>query len=319
MSEFELINQWFMGKGSKRPDVLTGVGDDCAITRVEPGCDLVVSSDTLVEGVHFPVDTAPEAIGHKLMAVNLSDVASMGAEPCWANLCLTLPRMDSDWLAGFARGLDGLATEHQVSLIGGDTTRGPLTLSLTIQGQVPHGQALMRSGARPGDRIYVTGNLGDAALALAVINGLVPMDPHTFDVVRERLDRPQPRVAAGRALRGLASSCVDVSDGLAADLGHVLDASCVGAIIHLDALPLSDVGAEYLASDPGRAMALSGGDDYELCFTVPEAAAFEAEEALTCLGLRCSWIGKVEAGSGLRCIDASGKRHDVAQAGYEHF
>ncbi|MGB0712127.1 MAG: thiamine-phosphate kinase [Gammaproteobacteria bacterium] len=319
MSEFDLIYQWFKGKGSKRSDVLVGIGDDCAVTRVQPGSELVVSSDTLVEGVHFPFRTSPEAIGHKLMAVNLSDVAAMGAEPCWASLCLTLPDADASWMDGFMRGLGELACAHGVSLIGGDTTRGPLTLSLTIQGQVPRGQAIRRMGARQGDLIYVTGPLGDAALALFALQGGVEMPASTLRILRERLDKPTPRVKAGIALRGIASACIDISDGLFADLGHILCASGVGATLDFESIPLSAPAAPYLASGPGRAMVLSGGDDYELCFTVPESASSEADAVLRSEGLGGCCIGRVEMGEGLRCLDAQGGLIDVARAGYEHF
>ncbi len=235
MSEFDLIRDYFTDVGARRTDVDLGVGDDCALLEVPAGQQLAISIDTLAAGTHFLPDCDPESLGHKSLAVGLSDLAAMGAEPAWATLALTLPDHDPGWIAAFSRGFAALAGAHGVSLVGGDTTRGPLSVTVQVHGLVPAGRAIRRSGAAPGDRVYVSGTLGDAGLALRRILSGEPVDP----VARARLERPTPRVALGLALRGVASAMIDVSDGLAADLGHILAASGVGAEIDLTALPLS--------------------------------------------------------------------------------
>jgi thiamine-monophosphate kinase len=332
-SEFDLIRRHFARPGAGRPDVLLGIGDDGAVLRPPAGKDLVAAIDTLVAGVHFPLDTDAESIGHKALAVNLSDMAAMGAEPAWAMLALTMPRADESWLEGFCRGFFALARAHDVALVGGDTTRGPLSISVQIQGFVPPGAAFRRDGARPGDLICVTGTLGDAGLALLLEQDMDIGRPDARAYLRRRLDRPQPRVREALLLRGLVHAAIDVSDGLFADLGHVLEASGVGATLHLERLPLSAEfrscldtmnAAGYAALRrfaPGLAwadLALCSGDDYELCFTVPPEHRSRLEY-LAANGLPCSLIGVVEADAGLRCRLEDGSLHQPGRRGYDHF
>ena len=272
--------------------------------------------DTLVAGVHFPADTAPAAIGHKALAVNLSDLAAMGAEPAWFTLALTLPEADADWLADFARGMFRLADDYGVQLVGGDVTHGPLSVTVQAHGLLPRGSALRRSGAAAGDRIYVTGTLGDAGLALRQ-GGQAPA------ALRQRLDYPSPRMESGQALLGLASAVIDISDGLLADLGHLLEVAGLGAEIRVDALPRS---AGFLAAagpadiDPiYYDIPLTAGDDYELCFTVPPERCPEVEARLAALPGNCTPVGVVEAEPGIRCRLADGGTWDAAGDGYQHF
>jgi thiamine-monophosphate kinase len=315
VSEFALIRDYFSRCGAERDDVLLGVGDDAALLRAPAGRDLVVAVDTLVSGVHFLPDVDPAALGHKALAVNLSDLAAMGADPAWATLALTLPAADPEWLAAFTRGLCGLARRFGVSLVGGDTTRGPLTVSVQLQGFVPAGEAIRRSGARPGDSVFVTGTLGDAGLALReLLRGGAP-GPE----VRARLERPEPRVAVGIALRGLAGAAIDISDGLVADLGHLLEASGVGAEVELGALPLSAAVRDSVNRSGDWDLVLGSGDDYELCFTVPP----ERLGALGSLpghpGCGIHRIGRVLPGEGLHCVGVDGVLWQPAVRGYDHF
>ena len=313
--EFELIARHFARLTPPRGDVALGVGDDAALLTPRPGHPLVVTVDTLIEGVHFFADCPPAALGHKALAVNLSDLAAMGAEPAWALLALTLPCADEAWVAEFARGFGDLARAHGVALSGGDTCRGPLAVSITALGQVPTGQALRRAGAQAGDGVYVSGELGAAGLAVRARRGEIALPAPLVAHAAQRLDWPQPRVALGLALRGLASAAIDVSDGLLADLGHVCAAGGVGARLDLAAMPLPD-GALALAS-PDELLGL--GDDYELCFTVPpthEAAVSALGERL---GLALTRIGQIEAEPGLRLVDAAGEASAVAARGHDHF
>jgi thiamine-monophosphate kinase len=304
--EFSLI-EIIRGTALGRRDITLGIGDDGAVLRVPRGRELVVVMDTMVEGVHFPRGTAAADVGWKALAVNLSDLAAMGAEPAWATLALTLPKPDATWVRAFARGFAALAKRHGVALVGGDTTRGPLTITVQAHGFVPPRRALRRDGAKSGDAIFVSGTLGDAAAGLA--------NPGN-KVLRARLDRPTPRVALGLALRGLASAAIDVSDGLAADLGHVLDASGVGATLELDALPGS---AALRAAVPDakarRALQLGGGDDYELCFTVSSRRVAQIAAIARKLRLPLTRIGTIERMRGLR--DAA--RRTLPRSGYSHF
>lgn len=313
--EFGLIEAIRARTGAARRDVALGIGDDAALLDVPAGQQLVACTDTLVEGVHFLRGTAPEDLGWKSLAVNLSDLAAMGAQPMWAMLALTLPAADADFVEGFATGFAELARARDVALVGGDTTQGPLTITVTALGCVPNGAALTRAGARIGHDVFVTGTLGDAAGALRkmLARDDVPA------ALRARLDRPQPRVAAGLALRGLASACIDVSDGLAADLGHVCAASGVGAELEFDALPLSADLCAAFDGETCRGFALAGGDDYELCFTAPESSADAILAACANVNLRVTRIGRVVAGSGVRVLDAAGRVVDVPHAGWEHF
>lgn len=309
--EFELIRRHFSRLAPDAPGLRLGIGDDCALVEVPPAHELAVTTDTLVAGRHFPPSTAPFDIGWKALAVNLSDLAAMGAEARWFTLALTLPSADPVWLEGFADGLRVLARQCGVALIGGDTTRGPLSITVTAMGVVPAGAALRRSGARPGDRICVTGTLGDAALALRLLDA-----PGLPAALRERLDRPQPRLAAGIALRGLATAALDLSDGLAGDLGHILSASGVGAEISLQALPAS-AWFKGLASDAERfEWMLRGGDDYELCVCLPPEAVPEARARLD---VPFTEIGSIVAEPGLFAVDGTGARQLLDAVGYLHF
>ncbi|BEV71072.1 MULTISPECIES: thiamine-phosphate kinase [unclassified Paludibacterium] len=316
MNEFELIQHFFAPSATGSQTTL-GIGDDAAIIRPSPGCDLHISVDTLVSGRHFFPDVDAAALGHKTLAVNLSDMAAMGARPRWALLSLALPEVTPDWLAGFAAGLLDLARAHDVALIGGDTTRGPLTLSVTILGETPHGQALCRHAAREGDDIWVSGELGMAALALHhhVPGSDAPPDD-VLAACRLKLERPTPRLALGQALLPLAHACIDVSDGLMADLGHILQRSGVTAEVWLDALPSHPWLLERRQS---LAWALAaGGDDYELCFTAPVSAR-AAISALAGKGA-VSRIGRVLAGAGpARLIDGNGQLLVLEREGYDHF
>ena len=317
LSEFDLIARFFSHCG-ERGDVVLGVGDDCALLRAPPGCELAVTVDTLVEGVHFTADVDPASLGHKALAVSLSDLAAMGAEPAWVTLALTLPWADPAWLAGFAQGLSDLAQAYRVQLVGGDTTRGPRSVTTQVIGFVAPGRALRRCGARSGDLIYVSGTLGDAGLALLARQGLA-MDPTHLAWVQGRLDRPTPRLGAGRALVGLASAAIDVSDGLVADLGHVLRASGVGATLYTDRLPLSAAVARHVRATGDWSLPLSAGDDYELCVTVPASRQGELEALAGTVDCALAWVGVVESGGGLRCVLADGRELTPVSPGYDHF
>lgn len=310
--EFDLIRTYFSRAGAA-PGVVRGIGDDAALLAVPPGHELVVTTDTLVAGRHFPDDAAPFDIGWKALAVNLSDLAAMGAEARWLTLALTLPTADVSFLAEFSRGFFALAGREGVTLVGGDTTRGPLSITVTAMGVLPAGSALRRDGAHAGDDLYVSGPLGDAGLGLRLVLGQWPdaiSDAHAAHVL-ERLHRPAPRLATGLALRGVASACLDISDGLAQDLGHLLAASGVGAELALDRLPRSDALA---AIDAGFAdvLALTSGDDYELLFTAPASA----REAVAALGATC--IGRITEDAGLRLF-RDGATVTLPVAGFTHF
>lgn len=315
-AEFDLIQQYFSHDYPQRTDVVLSVGDDAALCNVPAGQQLAISVDTLVAGVHFPLETAAEAIGHKALAVNLSDMAAMGAQPAWMTLALTCPHIEPKWLQGFAHGLRQLATAANVSLIGGDTTRGNLTITIQIMGLVPAGQALTRSGAQVGDGIYVTGSLGDAGLGLAIVQGRATAAQ--ADWLTRRLSHPSPRWQAGRALLGIANSAIDISDGLAADLGHILTASGVGATLIVDDLPLSTAMQAAVTQEQAWQYALTAGDDYELCFTVPAAAQALLPDLLS-PAARYSHIGTIETMTGLRCVRRDGSAFSLTQTGYQHF
>ena len=321
MGEFDLIGRFF----ERTPQathvsagVDLGIGDDCAVLQPQAGHQWLVSSDMLVEGRHFLSTVAPERLGHKALAVNLSDLAACGATPRAFTLALALPRADETWLEGFARGLFTLADAHGIALVGGDTTQGPLNLCITVMGEVPQGQALLRSGACVGDDVYVSGTLGDARLALEVFRGTLTLHAEQFEAVRRAMECPTPRVALGQALRGVAHSAIDVSDGLLGDLGHILRRSGVGATLHADALPKSALLAAQ-PLDVRREMGLAGGDDYELVFTAApdrrEAVQRAAESAATPV----TRIGRIEAASGLRLVDAEGAALANTFSGFDHF
>jgi thiamine-monophosphate kinase len=319
LNEFELIRRYFACQGLKREDVIVSIGDDAAVVAPSPGMQQVLTTDMLVAGSHFFADADPRSIGHKALAVNLSDIAAMGATPTWFTLNLSLPSAEPDWLRAFTRGLFELAEQYQTQLVGGDTVRGPLAVAIQLCGVVPVGKAMLRSGARAGDRIYVTGTLGDAALALSHRRGTLDLPEPERAQVMQRLDYPQPRVAAGEALRTLASSCIDVSDGLYADLVHVLEASHVGARLASEKIPLSSIYRRHSETIGGAELALSNGDDYELCFTVPTANASELQRILPRCECDVTYIGDIEAQPGLRMVDASGSIYEPKLRGYDHF
>ena len=315
-SEFDLIAR-IRQRATARDDVLVGIGDDAAILALPPGRQLVVAMDAMNVGVHFPEDTAPADIGWKSLAVNLSDLAAMAATPTWCTLSLSLPRADAAWLDGFLDGFLALAASHGVALVGGDTTRGPLSVCVTAHGLVdPHG-ALLRSAARAGDDIWVTGTLGDAAAALRQWQSHQPIDPS----LRARLDRPTPRIAAGLALAGIAHACIDISDGLLADLGHVCRASRVGARIDVDALPASVALVAAFDAAARRELQSSGGDDYELCFTAPKTARLAVQAAMDACDVTATRIGRIVVAEWGRVVvcDAAGVEWSLSGHGYEHF
>ena len=316
MTEFDLIRRYFT---RATPGALLGVGDDAALLQVSTGNVLAVSTDMLVSGTHFLPDADPYMLGHKTLAVNLSDMAAMGATPRWATLAIALPDADEAWLERFSAGFFALAVQHGVELVGGDTTRGPLNLCVTIFGEIPAQQALLRSGAQIGDEIWVSGALGDAALALAHLKSHVMLSADELAACAPALHQPQPRVSLGMALRGIANSAIDISDGLLGDLGHILDASQVAAEIDFALLPVSTVLLAYLQQSLGRQCVLSGGDDYELCFTAPAMRHSEIMSISARLGLPLTCIGKVVAGRGCVVVEASGNPIDMEASGYDHF
>jgi thiamine-monophosphate kinase len=315
-SEFELIARHFTRPAT---NAILGVGDDAALVDVSNGMDLAVSVDTMVSGTHFFPDVNPENLGHKALAVNLSDMAAMGAMPYWAMLALTLPSVDHDWLAAFAKGFFDLAQEFNVSLIGGDTTRGPLTLTVTIMGEVPAGAALRRNGAKAGNDVWVSGYIGDAALAVAHRHGKLVLSEDDYHEAVMRLYEPTPRVGLGQALRGMATAAIDVSDGLIADLGHICRLSGVGATVDLPAIPLSPIGARHLSSEAGRTAIVAGGDDYELCFTAPANARESIAELTDMLGIPLARIGQIRRGKGVSLHGSDGKPMKIDGRGYDHF
>ncbi len=322
--EFRLIDRLRARTVQTREDVRLGIGDDAALLAVPAGQELAVAIDTLVEGVHFPAGTAPADIGWKALAVNLSDLAAMGATPAWALLALTLPELPAEAQAarvdGLADGFAQLARAYGVALVGGDTTRGPFTLSVVVHGFVPPGQALRRDGACVGDLVFVTGTLGDAAAGLQRLSPAADPDEEDRRVfLRARLHRPQPRVAAGLSLRGRASACIDVSDGLLADLGHLCTASVVGAEIEVERLPLSSALLGSCDEAAAHDCALAGGDDYELCFTVPPARAGEVQADLARLGGGATRIGRIVEVPGVRVRGAEGEWLTPARRGWDHF
>jgi len=318
MGEFDLIARYFKRPAKRSP---LGVGDDCALLAPAHGMQLAVSSDMLVEGRHFLSTVDPARLGHKALAVNLSDLAACGAKPLAFTLALALPGVDEPWLEGFSRGLFALADEHGCELVGGDTTRGPLNICITVFGEVPAGAALLRSAARVGDDIWVSGTLGDARLALEVFRGTLALPAEVFAAARQRMEQPTPRVALGQALRGTASSAVDVSDGLVGDLGHILASSRVGATLDADAAVsvVSAAASSGLGSDVLRTCALSGGDDYELVFTAAPSARAAVEQAGKESATRVTRIGRIEAEAGLRIVDASGAPVSQRFGSFDHF
>lgn len=327
MGEFDLIRRYFT---RPTPRAVLGVGDDCALLQPRPGMQLAISSDMLVEGRHFLSTVDPAALGHKALAVNLSDLAACGAQPLAFTLALALPSADAAWLEPFSQGLLALADAHGCELVGGDTTRGPLNICITVFGEVPPGQALLRSGARVGDDLYVSGTLGDARMALEVFRGTLSLPEAAFAQARQRLERPTPRVALGLALRGVASAAADISDGLLGDLGHILHASGVGAVIDTSTTTnliatCADVSCanSSFGLEKQREYVLAGGDDYELVFTAPASARQAVQAAAALAQTPVTRIGQIEArpaqGPAIRLVDADGQHLQLALAGFDHF
>ena len=320
ISEFDIIYRYF---SRPAPGTVLGVGDDAALIKPTAGMELAVSTDMLVCDQHFLADADPRKLGRKSLAVNLSDMAAMGARPRWATLSLALPepmvRADEKWLEAFADGFFGLAHAHQVDLIGGDTTRGPLTICVTIIGEVAKGKALRRGGARPGDDIWISGHLGDAALALAYEQRRIVLEPAEIAKCLPALHTPTARVGLGQRLIGIAGSAIDISDGLLADLGHILKSSKVAAVIKMDEISCSTSMKKYLPQMLAIKCLLAGGDDYELCFTAPESKRGKIEILSRELGIPLTRIGRIREGEGLVVLDAAGKMITLETKGYDHF
>ena len=316
VGEFDIIEKYFKQLTHSRDDVLVAIGDDCALMLPDQGKLLAVTTDTLVAGTHFFEDTDPFKLGHKCLAVNLSDLAAMGADPSWVSLALTLPEVNEDWLTSFAKGFAALANQFNVQLIGGDTTKGPLSITLTAHGQVQPGRVLTRAGASKDDLVYISGQLGSAAMALKKYfseDSIIPAE------LENALLAPEPRVQLGQLLTGLATSCIDISDGLLADLGHVCDASACGAEIHLEKLPCHPLVTGEIQTSGNWELPLSGGDDYELCFTIPPSLKAKFEEITRDSDLQLTQIGKITESARVEVFDESGKIVDLVKHGYTHF
>jgi len=323
LSEFDLIREYFLSRLSSRHDVLLGVGDDAAILQPPEGMALAVAMDTLVEGVHFDHHSGPYALGWKAAAVNLSDLAACGAEPAWATLSLTIPQSNASWLQAFSEGLFDILSRYDVQLVGGDTCRGPMSVTLELHGFVPANQVLLRSGARVGDKVYLTGPVGLAGLALWGRQHGVDLYAEAAQSLYKALDCPEPQVEAGMHLRTVATSAIDISDGLIADLGHICALSKVGAVIDVDALPRdpdfelckADLLAQHkITADALLALQLTAGDDYQLCLTVPPD---QQQYIDNIAGLHC--IGAIDDQEGVRCVDTQGRDYVVRTTGYDHF
>ncbi|MDP1766563.1 MAG: thiamine-phosphate kinase [Methylotenera sp.] len=316
MSEFDLIHQHFT-----RPTRHTNLsaGDDAALISITKGMELAVSADMLVAGTHFFADCDPYQLGWKSLAVNISDMAAMGANPRWATLAIALPEVNEPWLAEFSKGFFACADDFNVDLIGGDTTRGPLTISVQIMGEIPAGKAIKRSGAKVNDEIWISGTLGDAAMALAVMQQRFDLNSSDLNKIENALHAPQPRVKLGQALHGIASSAIDISDGLLADLGHILKSSKLGAIIRLNQVPISNIVHKNLHLKQVKNMVLAGGDDYELCFTVPSNKHAEIENLSKTLNLALSHIGHITASTDLIVHGLDNEILDIKETGFDHF
>ncbi len=321
LTEFQSIRDFFSKQSMQRTDVELGIGDDCALLSVPENKVLAISVDVLVKGVHFPEQTSAEDIGYKSLAVSLSDLAAMGAEPAWFTLAITSPYMDEDWLNKFCQGLFGLANRYNVQLIGGDTTTGPLVVTIQVGGYVAKNHALRRGGAKAGDLVYVTGTIGEAGLGLKILQGNLQLPDqyiHLSEKLIERLNRPIPRVEIGKALLGTATAAIDVSDGVAADLNHILEMSHVGARLEVGKLPVSECFPEIFEQAGGWEQALAAGDDYELLFTAPEGSEGDLQQIAEEYNCNITCIGQIEEQLGLRCY--SGTNILTLQSmGYEHF
>ncbi|ODT69762.1 MAG: thiamine-phosphate kinase [Nitrosomonadales bacterium SCN 54-20] len=320
LSEFDIIRSFFTRSA---PATVLGIGDDAALIRPAPGMELAISTDMLVSGRHFFEDVDPYKLGHKSLAVNLSDMAAMGARPRWATLSLALPesvvQKDESWLRAFADGFFALAHAHRVDLIGGDTTNGPLNICVTIIGEAPEGKALRRSGARAGDDIWVSGYLGDATLALAYRKKKIMPELDEVEAIMAALEMPIPRVELGQRLIGLAHSAIDISDGLLADLGHILECSRVAAVVRIDQMLRSAAMEKHFPHPLAIECLLAGGDDYELCFTVPKSERTKVELLSREEGIPLTRIGSIEEGAGLVVLDSAGRTVTTRVKGYDHF
>ncbi|MEM0513844.1 thiamine-phosphate kinase [Pseudoalteromonas sp. YIC-827] len=319
MQEFELINRYFKGRGISRRDVNLGIGDDCALVTVPQNSQLAVTTDTMVCGVHFFEDMSPRALGHRAIAVNLSDLAAMGAEPAWVSVALTLPHADVQWLEEFTAGMHEIAEYFNVQIIGGDTTQGPLTVTVCAKGTVPEGKAITRSGAKTGDWIYVTGPLGDAGLAVEARKQHLDIDPEWLKKLTHKLEYPTPRVAAGQVLRGYASAAIDISDGLLADLEHILEMSQVGATIQADKIPTTEAFRQSIEGEAKWPYILAYGDDYELLYTVPENHKAMLDNKLNQYGIDAVCIGQIRGGEGKIDVFDGEHKLDISAMGFEHF
>ncbi|VAX08707.1 Thiamine-monophosphate kinase [hydrothermal vent metagenome] len=316
-SEFDIISRYFSRRIANNENIILGIGDDAAILSTPVDKQLLVSVDTLISGVHFSEQTSAADIAYKALAVNLSDLAAMGATPAWFTLALTLAEVDHPWLQEFSQSLADIASAYDIPLVGGDTTRGALSITIQIAGHVETGCALLRSGAKPGDNIYVSGNIGDAALGLYATQHSYTDDALTLV---ERLNRPQPRIELGQQLTGLASACIDVSDGLFADLRHLLAASGVGAILQQDKIPLSAEAKKFVSDKPECLdLIYNRGDDYELCFCVPAESCSEIENIAKQLNCKLSHIGEIISGNTLQILNAQGKHLNPGNDNYDHF
>ncbi|WP_420933322.1 thiamine-phosphate kinase [Alteromonas sp. A081] len=319
MKEFDLIGRYFSVGGHKRRDVVIGIGDDCAVTVVPENQQLAVTTDTLVADVHFLKDAPAKSVAYKTVAVNLSDLAAMGAEPAWISLSLSLPEVKEAWLSDFVTGLYELTQYYSVQLIGGDTVKGPMALTITAQGFIPQGSELTRSGAKPGDWIYVTGTLGDAGAGLDILQGKLEVAGEAKDVLINRHYFPTPRVAVGTAMRRIASSCIDVSDGVISDLKHILSASGCGANLHVDRLPLSRALTSAVSQDEAIEYALSAGDDYELIFTVSEEQRGSLETSIASTNVKATCIGQLTGHTDKLALFKNDEKYTPKQStGYEH-
>jgi thiamine-monophosphate kinase len=313
MNEFDLIDKYFRNCGAPRADVPLGIGDDAALLACPPGEHLVAAVDTLVEGIHFPAGSPPESIGHRALAVNLSDMAAMGALPAWALLALTLPSIEETWVQKFTKGFGELARRHNVSLVGGDTTKGPLTVSVQIMGFIPIGQALLRSGGKPGDLLFISGTLGDAAAGLNIQDS-----EGEKNYLKKRFQFPEPRIELGQRLRPFASACIDVSDGLLGDAGKLAAASACGVEIDWETLPVSRQLLAFAGEERARVLALTGGDDYELCFAVRPENLEALERQLPARQWGYTRTGQLRAQHGA-VVKRAGNVMDFSHSGYDHF
>jgi thiamine-monophosphate kinase len=321
LTEFQSIRDYFSKQAVQRSEVDLGIGDDCALLSVPDKKTLAISVDVLVSGVHFPEQTSADNIGYKSLAVSLSDLAAMGAEPAWVTLAITIPSMDEPWLDGFCHGFFGLASRYNVQLVGGDTTSGPLVVTTQVGGYVDKNKALRRSTAAVGDLVYVTGAIGEAGLGLKILQNdleLPPQYSHLSEKLIERLNRPTPRVEIGQALLGIATAAIDISDGVAADINHILEMSRVGARLEVEKLPLSECFSTVFDQAGGWAQPLTAGDDYELLFTAPETAQNQLQRIAAENDCKITCIGQIENQLGLRCYSQS-KILELKSTGYEHF